>query len=120
MSGNTEAAKYRTRLRDTEAQRDALAATLTGLQRGRVECIAAAHGVTAEALWASGAELDALLGADGDPDPEAVAAAADTAREVLGIPAPAQPRSGTAGLHSGAMRHQPPQDSWTNAFAPPR
>lgn len=118
MSADHEAKSYRLRLRDTEAERDRLAATLTALQRGRVEAIATQQGITAEALWAAGTELDSLLGEDGQPDPIAVAAAADAARQELGIDPTPPPRRSAAGLRSGAMNPPPPADHWRDAFAP--
>lgn len=111
---NREAAKYRTRLRDTEAERDKLAATLTALQRSAVESIAAAQGVTADALWAAGNELDNLLGEDGQPDADAITTAVVTTRDKLGITAR---RASAKGLQSGTMRQQPPANRWREAFA---
>lgn len=116
MNTSRESAKWRTRLRSVEADCDALTATLTALQKQRVEQAAAAHGVTADALWAAGAELDTLL-TDGEPDAEAIAAAAQTTRDTLGIEQPPKP-SGLRGLSSGSMPQPPPTDRWSNAFKP--
>lgn len=77
---NAEAAKYRRRLRDTEAQLANLTQKHETLLRSTIEQ-AAADKVTPAALWDSGATLDDLLGDDGLPDPEKVRAAANTAAE---------------------------------------
>ena len=112
---NHEAAKWRIRLRDTEAERDRLTATLTAVQRGQVESVAIGHGITAEALWASGADLKDLLDADGHPDPNAIATAVRDTREKFGIiPKPAS----VSGLRSGAAPPQPPANHWRDAFGP--
>ena len=50
--GNHEAAKYRTRLREVEAERDALAANLSDLQRRSVAVALPPH-VSPEHLWAT-------------------------------------------------------------------
>ena len=84
-----EAAKYRRRLRETEAERDALAARVEALQRAEVERVAADTLARPEALWAAGTDLAALLTEDGAVDPEAVAQAVTDARDRLGL-APAQ------------------------------
>ncbi|WP_142391347.1 hypothetical protein [Mycobacterium sp. ENV421] len=83
-----EAAKYRRRLRDTEAERDALAARVEALQRAEVERQATVGGLKPAALWASGTELAGLLGDDGTVDESKVSAAIAGARESLGIPKP--------------------------------
>ena len=76
-AGNAEAAKYRRRLRDTEAERDTLAARLTALQRAEAEALAAERLVDGEDLFRYGSTLDDLLGDEGQVDPQKVAAAAD-------------------------------------------
>lgn len=114
-STNREAAKYRRKLRDTEHQRDALASTLTQLQRSRVEAVAASHGVTPTALWAAGTELADLLDEDGNPDTDRIQTAVQHCYELLGI----TPKEvGIAGLHSGVMRPPPAADRWRDAFTP--
>lgn len=111
---NAEAAKWRRQLRQAEAERDKVTATLTAVQRSRVEAVAATHGITADALWAAGAELDDLL-TDGQPDPAAIAAAVRDTREKFGI---IRKPASVSGLRSGAMLPQPPVDHWRDAFAP--
>lgn len=83
-----EAAKYRRRLRDAEAERDQLAEQIVAWQRAEVERQATAGGLKPAALWASGTELAGLLGDDGTVDESKVSAAISGARESLGIPKP--------------------------------
>lgn len=85
--GGREAAKYRRRLREAEAQRDQLAGQVEAMQRAEVERLATADGLKPAALWA-GAELAGLLADDGTVDGAKVSAAIEAAREQLGIPAP--------------------------------
>lgn len=84
-AANREAAKYRTRLREVEAERDTLAEQVTTLQRAEAERLAAAHLKNPAGLWAAGADLPALLADDGTVDPDKVAAAAKTAVEQVGL-----------------------------------
>lgn len=86
--GNKEAARYRRRLRDAEAERDALKATVESLQRAEVDRLATDAGLRPAALWANGAEVGELLADDGTVDAARVAAAIAAARETLGIPNP--------------------------------
>lgn len=121
---NAEAAKWRTRLRDEQAAHKATQTaleTLTGqveaLQRQQVESLIGAARVKPAAVWAT-TGLGALLAADGTVDPEAVAAAIDTARKTLGI----QPLG--RGVHVPGLGTRPdrlPQpDGWEQAFTPRR
>lgn len=73
--GNREAARYRRRLRDTEAQRDTLAERVAGFQRAEAERIAASgpRALNDGAdLW-SGVELAEVLDDQGNVSPDAVA-----------------------------------------------
>jgi len=81
-----EAARYRRRLREAEAQRDALAQQLEALQRQMVERIIQreCHGKPA-GLWASGVTVADLIGEDGTVDPDKVKAAWENAVEMLGL-----------------------------------
>jgi hypothetical protein len=68
-----EAAGYRRRLRETEAERDQLRAEVDRLQRAEVERLAGAAGMATPAdLWALGTELAFLRGDDGALDAETV------------------------------------------------
>ncbi len=70
-----EAAKYRRRLRETEAQRDALTATLDVYRRRDVELAAEAAGLSRGAdLFDAGVNLTDMLGEDGTVDVERVQA----------------------------------------------
>lgn len=84
----SEAAKYRVQLRETEGQRDALAARLETMQRAEVERIAGSRIAKGEALWAAGVELADLLDDDGNVDPLKVPTVADAAAEKLGLTRP--------------------------------
>lgn len=105
---NHEAARWRTKLRETETR-------LEAMQRAAVDSQVAALGVKPAAFWAAGTQLGDLLGEDGTPDAAKVEQATTAAKDTLGItvfkPIPAR-------LQSGAMTHQPKRDSWTAAFAP--
>lgn len=105
---NHEAARWRTKLRETETR-------LEAMQRAAVDSQVAALGVRPAAFWAAGTQLGELLGEDGVPDATKVEQATTAAKDTLGItvfkPIPAR-------LQSGAMTHQPKRDSWVEAFAP--
>lgn len=79
--GNREAAKYRRKLRDAEAERDRLAGVVESYQRAQVEAIATGPGPLAlndgADLWAAGVTLGDLLAEDGTVDADAVAAAVE-------------------------------------------
>ncbi|MCV7317257.1 hypothetical protein H7J77_17115 [Mycolicibacillus parakoreensis] len=86
-SANREAAGYRRRLRDVEAERDELAASLNTLRKAEIERLAGEHLRVGSAIWASGTDLESLLTEDGGIDAEAVKAAAVAARDELGLEA---------------------------------
>jgi hypothetical protein len=68
-----EAAGYRGRLRDAEAERDDLRGRLEGYERAEVERLAGDAGLQVPGdVWTFGATLDTLRGADGGIDPDAV------------------------------------------------
>lgn len=78
-----EAANYRRRLRDVEAERDGLRERVDQLERAEVERIAAEQPywmIQPRDLWAVGVELAELRGDDGTLDPDLVKA---KVREVL-------------------------------------
>ncbi|MHA7652957.1 hypothetical protein ACX9NE_25330 [Mycobacterium sp. ML4] len=103
-----EAAKYRRRLREAEAQRDELAARVESLQRAEVERLATAGRLQPAALWASGVELADLLTDDGTVNASKVSAAIEASREQLGIPAPPV---GPRVLKEGRSSGRPPKPS---------
>lgn len=68
----SEAAKYRRRLREAEAERDALRDRLDGANRREAERIASAHLAQADDLFAFDTRIDDLIGDDGLIDAERV------------------------------------------------
>ena len=85
-----EAAKYRRQLREVEAERDQLRATVESLQRAEAQRLAATELAQPAALWAAGVQLGDLIDPDGQIDPAKVAQAVTTARQTLGLAAPLQ------------------------------
>ncbi len=74
-----EAAKYRTRLRAAEAQRDALAVRMEAMQRREVERLASKHLAQPGDLFEVGrVDLAAMLDETGDVSADAVHAAAES------------------------------------------
>lgn len=73
---NREAAKYRHRAKAAEAERDQIAERLTALQRAEVERLASAHLADGADFWRDGAQLADVLDADGNIDPDKIAATA--------------------------------------------
>lgn len=71
-----EAAKYRRKLRDAEAERDTLRTRLETLQRTEAERLAGEHLADGSDLWRDGAELAGMLDDDGNVSAEKVTAAA--------------------------------------------
>jgi hypothetical protein len=68
-----EAARYRTRLREVERERDQLREQLCTLQRAEVERLASAAALqVAGDVWTFGAELEHLRAEDGSIDTEVV------------------------------------------------
>jgi hypothetical protein len=111
---NREAAKWRTKLRDTEAQRDAVATQLANMQRAAVDTQITALGIKPAAVYAV-AKVEDLIGEDGVPDAKKVEAAATAAKDQLGLAVIKPPPKR---LQSGAAGPQPKSDSWLQAFAP--
>lgn len=99
---NREAARYRTRLRDTEAQLQTAQEALQAAH-GRADTLAAAvvadhaqrAGVTLDALAAAGHTPGELIGADGTVDTAKLAAAAVDTRKRFGIRHNHVPTQGT-------------------------
>lgn len=87
-AGNAEAAKYRRRLRDAEAERDALTGQLGAMRRTEAERVASKHLAAPGAMWAAGTDLADLLDDTGGIDPEKVKAAAENAQATLGAAPP--------------------------------
>lgn len=112
-------ARYRTQLRETEAERDQFAAKVEALQRAEVERLAANVIRQPSALWAADVELADLIDDDGLIDPGKVDAAVRTAQQALGLElggderkkhGPVVPREGTGRTRSSAG------NQWEDAF----
>ncbi len=73
--GNREAAKYRTKLRDAEAERDQLASAVATYQRRDAEALVGERLLSPADLWVAGAKLEDLLAEDGTVDKAKVDAA---------------------------------------------
>lgn len=80
-----EAAKYRRQLRETEAERDALAARLATWEREIVQAAAASYLERPETLWTLGYTLESVRNDEGDIDPERVRAVCAEAQEKYGL-----------------------------------
>lgn len=113
-------ARYRRRLRETEAERDRLAEQNTTLRRAMAEQLITAEGVKPQAVWAV-TELPELCDDDDDglPDRDKVKAAVQAARETLGV----QPATGLYVPAEGRVPTPPTpsgRSKWDNAFHPNR
>lgn len=113
---NREAAKYRRRLRDTEADRDRLATQVEALQRAEIDRLATAEGIKPEALWASGANLAEMLTTDGTVDPDRVTIAANAAEQTLGLNR--RRRGNHVPAEGRQVAHALPKRSFADAFKP--
>jgi hypothetical protein len=83
--GNREAARYRRRLREVEAERDALTARVETMQRTEAERLASKHLAKGAALWIGDTQLADLLDDDGNVDASKVADRAQYVREEFGL-----------------------------------
>ena len=109
----SEAARWRTQLRETETQRDQLAAAADTLITQTVEDMLTRTGVTLAAVLKI-TELPALCDDAGVPDAALVAAAVQTARDRFGItPTPKGNLVPGVGNQPGAV---PRGDLFTDAF----
>lgn len=109
-------ARYRTQLRETEAERDTLRATVESMQRREVERLAADHITKPAALWTAGTELAALLTDTGAVDPEKVATAAADARDQLGLEHPQAKRGPVVPREGTSYGRESAGNTWENAF----
>ena len=71
-SPSREAARYRTRLRETEAERDLVVERLAGYQRREIERLAGARLSRPGDVWMDGRPVAELLAEDGTVDPNRV------------------------------------------------
>jgi hypothetical protein len=109
---NAEAARYRTRLRETEAERDTLLSAVDTYRRRDVERVAEAAGMARGAdLFDVGHELGDLLGDDGTVNPAKVAevaAAVLVERPHWAVPGPPRPKPDPAqGGYPGRLANAP-------------
>jgi hypothetical protein len=112
-----EAAKYRTQLREAEAQRDSLAERVTAMQRAEVERLAASKLAKPQGVWTNGAQLADLLDDEGAVDPLKVGEAVAAAVDANGLE---QRRSGPIIPGQGKQPSAPAKlNTWEQAFAPP-
>lgn len=89
-----EAAKYRTQLREVEAERDTLTGKVEALQRQVIDHHVEKHGLNPALLWDTGLKAADMLTEDGQVDPERVRTAAQETSKKYGLdtrrPDPAQ------------------------------
>lgn len=110
---NHEAAKYRARLREAEADVERLTGRLADAQRGHVDALIGAV-IPAEVFWRLTDRAD-VLDDTGAVDPDKVSAAVDKARQELGKVKPLRLKGFVSGAQSGAPATPP---SFAAAFAP--
>lgn len=109
-----EAAKYRTRLREAEAQREALTEQLDALRRHVIED---ASGLAKpQALWLAGVDVADLFTPEGRPDTEKLAEAVAKVSEELGLSM--RPRTPKPDPSQGRYDEPPPVNRWREAFGP--
>lgn len=108
-------AKYRVQLRETQAERDQLAARVESLQRGEVERLAAKVIKQPSALWAAQTSLADLLADDGTVDERKVTDAASAAQKTLGLAA-TRPAGYVAREGTSLRKSSSAGNSWEAAF----
>lgn len=119
-SANKEAATYRRRLRDAEAERDVLAQRLADAQRQNVTSQLAQRFADPSDFWAI-TQLADVLGEDGGINDEKLSAAMNAALEAKPHwkkPAPAT-ESVSSVRSNDRVEAGPPQPSFADAFRPP-
>lgn len=112
-------ARYRTQLRETEAQRDQLAARIEAMQRAEAERLAADVIAQPNALWVSGTTLPDLLDDDGQLDPAKVDTAARAAQQTLGLELGAAERKKKGPIvprEGASTRSSAKSNTWADAF----
>ena len=113
-SPNAEASRYRRRLRETETDRDQLAAKLEDMQKDAIERLLSGTLAKPAGLWAAGHDVASMLDDDGNIDADKVQQAADQAVETLGLE-----RIGARGPYvprEGRTTTPRPTPSWEAAF----
>jgi len=114
-----EAARYRTQLREVEAQRDQLREQLDRHQRIEVERLAGGAGLAVGAdVWTFGATLDTLRGEDGSIDAETVTG---LVREIIqNRPGLRDPKIGDLGAGRGGTAAMTPKVGLSQLLKPGR
>lgn len=111
---NKRQARYRRQLRETEAERDQLRATVETMQRAEVERLASKAIQKPTALWSADVQLADLLDDTGAVDPAKVNTAVQNARDTLGL-ATTRPPGYVRG--EGQFVGEPAAGNvWENAF----
>lgn len=108
-----EAARYRRQLRETEAERDTLRASLDALRQATAEDALAAHLTRPAALWLTGATAGEFYTEDGVLDRQRLADAAQAAVRDHGL-APVRRFQGSG--DGGARTTTPAPKSWADAL----
>ena len=108
-----EAAKYRRRAQEAEAERDQLRDRLTAAHMSIAESMTGLR--KPSALWATGTTVDDLLDDDGDLDPAKVQEAAQAVVDELGIATAPKPDRSQGG---GEWDAPDPKEQFTAAFGP--
>lgn len=121
--GNAEAARWRVKLRETEAERDALTQRVEGLQKQIITRLCEAEGVKPDAVFAALGDdgIAGLLDDDGAVDADKVGAAVGVARDRFGIvDGPRRPMvDHTQGQNvDGVDATVDADEAWKGAFAP--
>lgn len=124
-SAAREAAKYRTRLREAEAQRDALRAQVDAMQKAEVERAAAARLADGTDLWLAGVELADLRDEGGALDAGLVDQAITAAvaakphwQDRRRAEKLARAQAGHVGASGARSPGAGPASTWQSAFAP--
>lgn len=122
-----EAAKYRTRLRETEAERDKLRAQVDAMHRAEVERCAGTRLADGTDLWLAGVDLADLRDDTGQLDTAKVNDAIDAAvaakphwQDRRRADKLARARRGDVGASGARSPGAEPNSSWRAAFAPAR
>ncbi len=111
---NRREARYRVQLREAEAERDQLRATVEALQRAEVERLAGRMIQKPGALWAANIALSDLLDDAGTVEPTKVTEAVKTAQKELGL-APTRPPGYVRG-EGQTIERSSGGNAWEKAF----
>jgi hypothetical protein len=113
----SEAAKWRVKLRETEAERDQLRASLDGLRRQVIERYAGQRIAKPSLLWAGGAGFDGLIDEDGLLDHAKINARVDALVEEYGLSE--RPRPPAPDPSQGRVNQAPSDSGWVASMGAP-